>query len=95
MKHTKAPWLMNTTKRFMDNKGLAITDSDSILICEVSHDLSQLSIREYEANAKLIVAAPDLLLVCQKALESEIDGSYVSASNWWKAMKDTVKKATE
>ena len=95
MKHTKAPWLMNTTKEFIENKGLAIVDDKDRLICEVSHDLSQLSFKEYEANAKLIAAAPDLLAVCQMALESAIDGSYISGSRWWGLMKEAVKRATK
>ncbi len=59
--HTSAPWLMNTTKRFINNKGLAITDNKNRLICEVSHDLTQLTIEEYQANATLIAKAPNLL----------------------------------
>ena len=66
MKHTKEPWLMNTTKKFINNKGLAITNQESKLICEVSHDLSQLSLEEYEANAKLIAAAPEMFEILKE-----------------------------
>ena len=60
-KHTKGIWYMNTTKKFMSNKGLAITDINDRLICEVSHNLTELSLIEYEANAKLIASSPKLL----------------------------------
>lgn len=94
MKHTKAPWLMNTTKRFMDNKGLAITDSDSILICEVSHDLGQLSLKEYEANAKLIVAAPEMLEAMQEFVD-RCDKREVRSVRTYAKFKEIIKKATE
>lgn len=101
MKHTKAPWLMNTTKRFMDNKGLAITDSDSILICEVSHNLAELSISEYKANAKLITTAPDLLeMLNSLVLSITAHPDYVSGEEgdeWHDLISlsdEVIKKAT-
>lgn len=50
---------------------------------------------ELEANMKLAAAAPVLLAACQKAIQSEVDGSFVMASNWWDEMKYAIKKATE
>lgn len=47
-----------------------------------------------DANAKLIAAAPELLEVCQLVMQSDIDGSFVSAAKWWKKMESAIKKAT-
>ena len=49
---------------------------------------------ERQGNARLIAAAPALLAVCQKALTSEIDGSFVKSSDWWKDMKNIVDEVT-
>jgi len=87
---TKGKWFMNTTHKFIDNKGLAITDSKNRLICEVSHDLTELTLGEYQANAKLIAAAPDLLKACEYALR--VTGFSVEISN---RLKEAIKKATE
>ena len=102
MKHTKAPWFMNTTKRFMDNKGLAITDEKNRLICEVSHDLAELTLTEYKANAKLILAAPDLLRNLNSLLLSVMAHPYYvsgeEGDEWHditSICEETIKKATE
>lgn len=60
-KHTPGPWLKNITKRFIEMDGLAITDSKSRLICTVSHNLAEIGLDEYVANANVVYAAPDLL----------------------------------
>ncbi len=36
----------------------------------------------------------ELLKVCQKAMESEIDGSYITATKWWNEMKQAIKNAS-
>jgi hypothetical protein len=99
-KHTKGPWLMNITKKFMTNKGLAITDTKDKLICEVSHDLSQLSIGEYETNAKLIAVAPELLetlIGTMNALSRMIDKYNPDSieAEWIGNANEIIKKATE
>lgn len=62
-KHTSGPWLLNTTKKFIDRlpNMLCVTDEKNRIICGVSHDLTEVSIDEYTGNASLIAAAPDLL----------------------------------
>ena len=68
-KHTAGQWLMNTTKKFMAepylSKGLTITSDKGIVIAFVDHALVDKHVDEYVANAKLIVAAPDLLNALQ------------------------------
>jgi len=60
---TPGPWLLNTTKKFIERlpNMLCVTDQKDRVICGVSHDLTEVSIDEYTANACLIQAAPDLL----------------------------------
>lgn len=61
-KHTPGPWVMNIKDKFVELKnGLAITDLNDLLVCTVSHNLEEISMREYLANASLITAAPALL----------------------------------
>lgn len=50
---------------------------------------------EKKKAKQLADTAPELLKVCKKAMESEIDGSYVSAVKWWGQMKEAIKKATQ
>jgi len=45
-------------------------------------------------NAKVIALAPEFLEICQKVMKSEIDGSYVVASDWWKEMKELIERAS-
>lgn len=59
-KGTKGGWYMNVTKAFVNNKGLAITDENNKLICEINHDSLDMPYKEYEANAKIIVCAPEM-----------------------------------
>lgn len=106
-KHTPSPWLMNVTKKYIDNKGLAITDSKGRLVCEVMHDLTQLDIVEYEANAKLIVAAPDLFEALNDLLSITKDSEGVcgyhkngNVAEWNEFSEvskaiEAIKKATE
>jgi hypothetical protein len=102
-KYTKGTWFMNTTKKFIDNKGLAITDEKNRLICEVSHDLSELSLKEYEANAKLIAAAPELFESCMSLISQKDKGVRVNGELTFTAgmvnailkIQEALKKATE
>ena len=90
MKHTKGKWEIYPSGKIMSDQ---FQDEDGIqsdLICTVNKKCSK-----SEANAKLIAAAPELLEVCQKAMESEIDGSYVVATKWWDEMKQAIKKVNE
>lgn len=95
-KFTPAPWLMNVTKEFINNKGLAITNDQNSLICEVSHQLTDFTLNEYVANAKLICAAPDLL---EALLEYKRLYEAIQPTGGWQGVYEmgdyAIKKATE
>ncbi len=44
---------------------------------------------------QLLEQRDELLEACKLAMKSEIDGSYISASNWWDIMKSAIQKATQ
>ena len=58
--YTPRPWLMNVKIKFLDSDGLVLTDGTDKIVCTVSHDLTQVTVDEYTANAELIAAAPEL-----------------------------------
>ena len=86
MKHTKGIWI---TEKFHNGYHIYSLGKK---ICSIWNSL--FTDHEAQSNAKLIAAAPELLKACQKAMESEIDGSYVVATKWWGEMKQAIKKAT-
>ncbi len=69
-KHTTGQWCTNSTKKFMDGDGLAITSPSGVLIARVSHDLTDKTIDEYAANAILISSAPTMLQALVKIRET-------------------------
>jgi len=83
--HTPGPWELDT-----DGEG-HIIDIHGVIIAEVYPVAYSL---EGDHNAALLAAAPELLKACQLAMQSDIDGSFVSASKWWDLMKSAIEKAT-
>lgn len=68
-KHTPGPWHTNPDSD-LRRIGVYAGSEEEIVICDVTdedleHDL------EIEANAALIVAAPDLLAVCKAVVEED------------------------
>ncbi len=85
-KHTPGPWKLSANQ-FV--KG-SIYGSDSYLIASVSIGQS-----EYEANAKLIAAAPELLAACEMALPYlELPSNEITRADF-EQIKAAIKKATE
>jgi hypothetical protein len=85
IKHTLGPWTADTDKKNYgtdDINPIFIHGADGeVLICEMNHrqrkETSQPT--NVEADARLIVAAPDLLTACEEALWLlEADASEVS-----------------
>lgn len=96
MLHTQGNWTMNVTEKFMNNEGLAITDLKGKLICNVSHDLTELKLNEYVANAKLIRAAPELLEALRFIIDrcdQNLDVMMIQIDEYKKA-KEAINKAT-
>lgn len=70
MKHTPGPWMFNESTRQITGNN----DDGCIVVREVMHQIydERLETEEMNANAKLIVAAPDLLEE-HKALISRVE----------------------
>ncbi len=92
-KHTQGKWFMNTTKKFMDGDGLAITGEKGTLIARVSHDLTDKTIDEYAANAELIQNAPEMLQALINIRETIFSSHrffalYQSGKSWQKELDE-------
>jgi hypothetical protein len=89
-KFTKGEWKIND---------INIVAENGETICQVydgfpTH-ISKMNMEIVEANAKLIAAAPEMIKLLVKISNSQVDGSYILAADWWKELKETIKKATE
>jgi hypothetical protein len=91
MKHTPAPWKASTNP---DNDEIVIRDKDNIILANLESDVYLKNrVREItQANAKLIAAAPDMLLVLQEA----VNHSHVYETNpvLIDLFEATIRKAT-
>lgn len=99
MKHTKGPWIRSggRSANIVDLNGdTAIADIKTIKTYS-----GPKTKKEFEANANLIAAAPDLLIELEK-LTSEIEGNILyssereeqgSTDQWLQALIDDAKKA--
>ena len=81
-KHTPAPWFVAnlTLPEFADPKVkvLCIADSDGEIICQLYTNLEGGTFDHYErdeANARVIAAAPKLLLALQRMVQQHPDSS--------------------
>jgi len=95
-KHTKAPWR---------NDDGQIYDADDRQVCDVAPEGIALDEPD-EANAKLIAAAPDLLLLAQKSLrllsrtrhllplDQDLTGADENGNDLWMALESAISKAT-
>ena len=86
MKHTPGPWRVDDG-RILGNE--PSVENDDVLICDVASNNEALTDFD-EANARLIAAAPDLLLACQAALALLEDNGQQGGPKW---TKDTLRKA--
>ena len=93
-KHSFGKWT-NSLTGIKNEKGLLIAQCWCGQSNESFGHLPAVGYTEMIANQKLIAAAPELLEICKRVIESEIDGSYVLAANWWKDMQEVIKKATD
>ena len=68
MSYTKGPWHIGTFKNTQYLKVYA-TNDDLEIICNIAEDkILHNKVQDFEANSKLIAAAPNLLEACQNAL---------------------------
>ena len=101
MKHTQGEWRQSHRKIDAEgNFSTEVYDEEGETICTLAWHICKSAdgrtvYTDREANAKLIAAAPDLLKVCEMAVKSDIDGSFISAAKWFEQMKTAIKKATE
>ena len=82
VKHTPAPWKVGQDKTAIEASGA--------IIARIFHWANQYTpIHESHANAKLIAAAPDLLIALREAVEI-IEGTGLDAT----AQREAIIKAT-
>ena len=100
MTHTTDKWIYSYSGLKDDPSSITILSNNcnnlegrNEVICEIP--ITGFGDKRALANAKLMAAAPELLQVCQLAMKSDIDGSYVTGSKWWGKMEEAIKKATE
>ena len=96
MKHTKGKWVI----RKIGNIRYEVNSQDRYIAeCPIPFAHQDYEVEEAEANAKLIAAAPDLLVVCEQVLawasaDTEEGGDFAYFSEHiWQRLEDTVKEA--
>ena len=85
MEITKGDWIHDHDGVFSEEKGLV-----GNVICESPESFGE-SMKNWDANGKLIAAAPNLLAACQAALRHHQGGH----SEIGDILKEAIKKATE
>ena len=86
MRHTPGPWAVNPTGDI--GPWYVGTQDEGIADC----DLGFCGAEEFEANARLIAAAPDLLEACERLMRDYPDKSNSTAIE---AIRAAIAKATE
>ncbi len=91
-KHTPGPWMVSRYSQSTVLKSIYIRGGNERIARIAVPDTAQ-SIEEYEANAKLIAAAPELLTWLQLAVK--ILGNMPAISETWQVeqMRDVISKA--
>lgn len=94
-KHTPAPWWKD---KHSDNNDVIVRDTNGTIVANLSVDYSESWIgqregNETEANAKLISAAPELLSICLKILEDDVQNGILKGVDRSK-LKKAIAKAT-
>jgi hypothetical protein len=88
MNHTPGPWYTNEDDHDAPYQPIRIGPKGDYRVASVFQDDRALDYnREQEANARLITAAPDLLLAAREALEC------CNSSRVYKLLIDAIKKA--
>jgi hypothetical protein len=72
-KHSPAPWMMSDPNRDEQAIGVTCSDEAQLVVADVYHDVLPKDVAL--ANARLIAAAPDLL-VALKFLTAEVSGLF-------------------
>lgn len=83
MAHTKGEWKKETKPTDV------VITSNGVAICAMNWNLE-----EYEANAKLIAAAPDMLINLIRLVD-RLEENELGDLNAVKRAKEVIKKATE
>jgi hypothetical protein len=107
--HTPGPWKMVSKVHFETgltyvsvqpetpdaerDRPLAMANGD-YHVCRMSHTAAQHRINLYEANARLIAAAPDLLAAAKRFFILEVETCECDAcTGWAKDLKAAISKA--
>lgn len=84
VKHTKGPWIEIT-----DNENYDIIGKDGTMICSINTSLVK---EKWEANARLIASAPELLEACKDALADWTQDRYMD-ENTLAHLRNAISKA--
>ena len=89
MEHTKGPWRVTALGHITSKECRVATVGDY-----TDKELLKFNKKRWDADARLIAAAPDLLAALQKALnESGCDGD-LCCHEWHEASRSAISKAT-
>lgn len=97
-KHTPGPWKvmdLRDDEEYRLRLGKIQIQSDNVAICDIQFNsfFSNEWIKESEANARLIAAAPELLEVCRDALDFAKLASGADLSPIINKLKKAIRKA--
>lgn len=91
-KHTKRPWKIS---EHLDTGESVVRDADDIIVANCGVDQWEHRREpEMKANAKLIAAAPDLLIACKAAFEQlQVYGLVTGEGDLMDTLNNTINEA--